>query len=196
MPEESTNQGNPSQSGPANIMAQTTGSSAGTPAGTTAIPLAADPITATAGSANASQAPTAAPASTSTAAPTVAPTSAKIAAPASEITDANLAKINREFKERAVAQKAKELGIGYINIGVTPINPDLLHIIPPEIAKAAMILPFFRVGKKLRVAVADPQNPETIKVIDQLKSVEYAINVNLATDDGLVEAMRLYESEQ
>jgi len=196
MPEESTNQGNPSQSGPANIMAQTTGSSAGTPAGTTTIPLAADPITATAGSANASQAPTAAPTSTSTAAPTVAPTSAKVAAPASEITDANLAKINREFKERAVAQKAKELGIGYINIGVTPINPDLLHIIPPEIAKTAMILPFFRVGKKLRVAVADPQNPETIKVIDQLKSVEYAININLATDDGLVEAMRLYESEQ
>jgi len=110
--------------------------------------------------------------------------------------DQTLGKINRAFKERAAVQKAKEYGISYINIAVTPINPDLLRLIPPDIAKSALILPFFKLGKKLRIAVADPNNPETRKVIDQLKSVGFAININLATDDGLVEAMRLYETEQ
>lgn len=110
--------------------------------------------------------------------------------------DQTLVKINRAFKERAAVQKARESGISYINIAVTPINPDLLKLIPPEIAKKAMILPFFRLGKKLRIAVADPNNPETRKVIDQLKSVGFAININLASDDGLLEAMHLYESEQ
>lgn len=110
--------------------------------------------------------------------------------------DQTLGKINRTFKERATLEKAKELGISYINITITPINPDLLKLIPPDIAKNSLILPFSRLGKKLRVAVADPSNTETKKVIDQLKSVGFSINVSLASDDGLLEAMRLYESEQ
>ena len=110
--------------------------------------------------------------------------------------DETLSKINRAFKERAAVQKAKELGLAYINITATPINPDLLRLIPPEIARKALVLPFFRLGKKLRIAIADPENPETKKVIEQLKSVGFAININIATDDGLIEAMRLYESEQ
>ncbi len=124
---------------------------------------------------------------------------AKTSAPsnqASQTVDETLSKINRAFKERAAVQKAKEHGISYINIAATPINPDLLRLIPQDIARKALILPFFRLGKKLRVAVADPENPETKKVIEQLKSIGFAININIATDDGLIEAMRLYESEQ
>ncbi len=107
-----------------------------------------------------------------------------------------LLKINREFKEKEAARLAKELGMAYINISVTPINPDLLKLIPPEVAKPALILPFFKLGKKLRVAVADPENPETKKVIEQLKTAGFAINVNIATADGLIDAMKLYETDQ
>ncbi len=110
--------------------------------------------------------------------------------------DNTMTKINREFKEQAAVRKAKELGLSYAEVSAMPINPDLLRLIPPEIARAALIMPFFKTGKKLRVAVADPANPETKKVIDQLKSVGFAINVNVASEDSLIEAMRLYESEQ
>lgn len=120
--------------------------------------------------------------------------SATTAAP--KTVDQTLEKINREFKEKEAINKAKELGISYINIGLTPINPDMLRLIPPEIARTALILPFFKLGKKLRIAVADPSNVETRKVIDQLKSIGYAININLATDDGLLEAMKLYDTTQ
>lgn len=110
--------------------------------------------------------------------------------------DQTLGKINRDFKERAAIQKAKELNIGYINIAITPINPDLLHLIPPEIAKTAMLLPFFKLGKRLKIAIAEPANPETQKVLEQLKSAGFTLEVHLATDDGLNEAMRLYETSQ
>lgn len=113
-----------------------------------------------------------------------------------QTTDERLEKINREFKEKEAARRARELGMAYINIALTPINPDLLKLIPPEIAKNALVLPFFRLGKKLRVAVADPEKPETKKLIEQLKAAGYAININLATEDGLLEAMKLYETEQ
>lgn len=130
-----------------------------------------------------------------------APPFATPAAPAptdrpSESSEQKLTKINREFKEKETGNLARQLGLAYINIAVTPINPDLLKLIPPEVAKKALILPFFKLGNKLRIAVADPENAETRKVIDQLKQAGYAININLSSDDALLEAMRLYESEQ
>ncbi|MBU1703399.1 Flp pilus assembly complex ATPase component TadA [Patescibacteria group bacterium] len=113
-----------------------------------------------------------------------------------ETSKEKLGKINREFKEKETARRARELGMAYINIAITPINPDLLRLIPPDVAKTALILPFFRLGNKLRVTVADPENAETKKVIEQLKQAGFAINVNLSSDVALLEAMRLYESEQ
>lgn len=107
-----------------------------------------------------------------------------------------LTKINREAKEKEASGKARQLGLNYINIAKTPINPDLLQLLPPETAEKALVLPFYKLGNKIRIAVADPQNPETHKVLEQLKSQGYAINVNLASEDGLREALKLYQSEQ
>ncbi|HLG25762.1 MAG TPA: ATPase, T2SS/T4P/T4SS family, partial [Candidatus Gracilibacteria bacterium] len=110
--------------------------------------------------------------------------------------DERLSKINLAFKEKAVAGRAKELGMSYVNIGATPLNPDLLKILTPETARKALILPFFKLGKKLRIAVADHENPETKKVIEDLKAQGYALNINLATDEGLLDAMKLYDTDQ
>lgn len=100
-----------------------------------------------------------------------------------------VSKINREFKEKATAEKAKSLSLTYVNITAVPINPDVLSIVPADRVKLAMAFPFFRIGKKMRVAVADPANPETQKLIEELQAQGYAINVNLATDVGILEAL-------
>ncbi len=110
--------------------------------------------------------------------------------------DQTLTKINRAFKERATVQRARELGLSYINIGLTPINPDLLRLVSPETARNALIMPFFKLGTKLRVTVADPANAETQKALEELKAQGFTINLNLSSDDGIIEAMRLYETEQ
>ncbi len=110
--------------------------------------------------------------------------------------DQTLGNINRVFKEKATVKRAKELGMSYINIGVTPINPDILHLVPPEVAKSALIMPFFKAGAKVRIAIVDPDNPETKKVIQQLVDKGFELNLNLASDDGILEAMKLYETEQ
>ncbi|MCC7432461.1 type II/IV secretion system protein [Candidatus Peregrinibacteria bacterium] len=106
----------------------------------------------------------------------------------------NLAKINRQAKERATQEKAATMNMNYIDIAVTPINPDLLKIIPPEQARANLIIPFYRLGKKLRVTVAHPTNPDTRAVINSLKEQGYLINVNLSSDEGINEALGLYDT--
>lgn len=107
-----------------------------------------------------------------------------------------LAKINRQAKEKATQEKAASMSMNYIDIAVTPINPDLLKLIPAETAKKCMIIAFYRLGKKLRVTVAHPTNPETREVINSLKAQGYLINVNLSSDDGINAALHLYDNGQ
>lgn len=109
---------------------------------------------------------------------------------------AGLKAIDRDFIEQATLNKARKLGVSYINVAKTPINPDLLRLLEPDVAQKALIMPFFSVGKRLRIAVADPNNPETKKIIDSLKAQKYLINVNLASVEGLKDAFKLYESDQ
>lgn len=110
--------------------------------------------------------------------------------------ESGLAKINRQAKEKATQEKAASMGMNYVDIAVTPINPDLLKLIAPDVAKANLIIPFYRLGKKLRVTVAHPTNPATREVINQLKGQGYLININLSSDEGILEALKLYETDQ
>ena len=73
--------------------------------------------------------------------------------------------INRDFKEKALENRAKELGMDYINLEKIPINPDLLYIVSRDEVKKSKIFPFFRIGKKLRLALIDPENEETKKIL-------------------------------
>lgn len=107
-----------------------------------------------------------------------------------------LSKINLEAQEKATQEKAQTMGMNYIEISKTPINPDLLKLIEPKIARQNFIMPFFRVGKKLRLTVAHPTDPGTRAVINDLKQQGYLINVNLSSEPGILEALKLYETEQ
>lgn len=105
-------------------------------------------------------------------------------------------KVNQAFKEKAISEKAQAMNMEYIDIAKTPINPDYLHIVPKEQAEKAFLIPFFRVGKKVRLALAHPTNPEVLNIIKNLKEQGYQININLATEEGIKEAMKAYDSEQ
>ena len=104
--------------------------------------------------------------------------------------------INRDFEEKNTLKKAKELGLSYVNIGKTPINPDYLKIIPPDESQKARAVAFYRVGDKLRVALEDPENPETKKVLETLKSKDYKLNINLASSSGITEVIQTYQNLQ
>lgn len=116
--------------------------------------------------------------------------------PASPKMEEGLVKINRQAKEKATQEKAASLGMNYVEIASTPINPDLLKLITPEDAKTNLIMPFYRLGKKLRITVAHPTSPGVREIVNNLKKQGYLININLSSDEGILEALRLYESEQ
>lgn len=107
-----------------------------------------------------------------------------------------LAKISREQKEKSVENQAKEKGMSSIDLRTFPINPDVLHTVLPEDSKRAFLMPFFKAGKKLRIAVLDTEKIETKEVLKKLSDSGFEFQLNLSTEEGIAEAQKLYTSEQ
>lgn len=101
--------------------------------------------------------------------------------------------VNREFKEREIQQRAREQGIPYIDLSILPINDDMLRIISEEESLEGDIIPFFQVGKKLRIAILDPENINTKRIIKSLEEQGYILNINLCSEGSLVYAQQFYK---
>ncbi len=110
--------------------------------------------------------------------------------------ESGLAKIKREAKEKDTMDKAAQLAMNYIDIAITPINPDLLKIITREEAEQNLVMPFYRMGKKLRITVAHPTHPGTLELITKLKKQGYLVNINLSSEEGIKDALHLYDTDQ
>jgi type IV pilus assembly protein PilB len=127
-----------------------------------------------------------------------APAAEEMVAPAAPaMIPSSVSKINRDLKEKAIRDQAQRLGLSYMDIEKTPINPDLAAIVHQKEAEECLLIPFFRIGKKLRVAVFDPKKKATEALVEKLKKKGYLINLNLASDDGIHSAIeRLYASQK
>ncbi len=101
--------------------------------------------------------------------------------------------INQEFKEREVQQKSRDLGLSYIDVSIIPINEDLLRLIPKEESEEGGMIVFFRVGKKVRIALLDPEKRRTKEILERLQKEGLIINLNLCSEESLKKAQKNYE---
>ncbi len=97
-----------------------------------------------------------------------------------------LSEINRSLAEKKTANAAKRFGLSYVDIRNTPISADLLTKIAVEEARQILALPFFQVGKKMRVAVANPKNSRTKKYLEGLKNEGLEIYLGLANREEIL----------
>lgn len=109
---------------------------------------------------------------------------------------ANVSQINREFQERSTLKQAKELKLPYLDLGKTPLNPDFLKLIDIETARKARTIAFFRVGKKIRLAVEDPGSAAVAEVIEGLKANGFEVDLTLASSSGIDDALNIYDGTQ
>lgn len=109
---------------------------------------------------------------------------------------AGLGQINRDLEEKAAREHAQDLKLPYVDVDMFPINPDVLHLVKEEDARKACAMPFFKSGKKVRIAVTDPAKPETQEMLKNLESMGYELQIHLASNVSLNEAFRHYSSAQ
>ncbi|MBI2453830.1 type II/IV secretion system protein [Candidatus Peregrinibacteria bacterium] len=107
-----------------------------------------------------------------------------------------LSAVNRELEEKAAARRAQELKMPYINVGIFPINPDILHIVDEKDAREALFMLFFKAGKKLKAAAAEPAKAETQALVKNLEVKGFTVDLHLASASSVQEAFRFFAVDQ
>jgi len=107
-----------------------------------------------------------------------------------------ISNINQEMKEKDIQGKAKRLGLPYVNLLRFSVNRDLASFIPREKSIKAKAAVFFKSGKKVRLAILNPDLPATKALITELKLKGYDLTVIICSSESLTSAQQVYTHEE
>ena len=85
--------------------------------------------------------------------------------------------------------RAKELGIPYIRISTDQIDPELVKILPEDLLRKNIVVPYLRIANEMTVVMADPENSRVINDIAKLTGCE--VQVALGEPDEIFSAIGL-----
>lgn len=100
---------------------------------------------------------------------------------------------HKSEEERATAL-AKKFNLGYIDLNILSLDPEIVSAIPEEESKEANLAAIYKVGKKYQIAVTDPENQETKNLLKKLQKengIEYRLVV--VSPASLRKAWKSYE---
>ncbi len=108
-------------------------------------------------------------------------------------TNVKLKKLHESEEERLMQILAPKYGIEYINLFATPINSEILKLIPETTARRTEIALFATNGETLLVAVRNPKNPEIMLVLNPLIETGKHIQMFLTTQSSMEHAWEQYD---
>ncbi len=104
-----------------------------------------------------------------------------------------MADIASKEAERHAAALAGRLGLGYIVLERFPISPEALGLIQEEDARAWHVVPIYRALETIKIATANPEQPEIHTLLQELVSKYHAkVEVLVVSEASLEHAWKLY----
>lgn len=100
--------------------------------------------------------------------------------------------INLSFKEKEIAERAKAMNVGYINLLMVPINPDALRIISPKEAETARAIPFFLIGKEIKLASPALESEAYKNLYNALVARGLHVTPVLISEESFAQGLSLY----
>jgi len=100
--------------------------------------------------------------------------------------------LNRKFEEQQAQRMAKVHNLPYFDLTGFPIDQAVLAEVPEDTASSAQAIPFFKEGPLLRIAMVDPENPNLLALLKELKKKSEA-ELYLVSKSGLAVALRQYK---
>jgi len=83
--------------------------------------------------------------------------------------DSTIYLIDREQEEQHTQERAKKLGIPYINLSEYPLLKEILDLIPEQMALKYEIAPYLKIGRDLKVAVVNPQDESLRQFVKEMQ---------------------------
>ncbi|MBI4132513.1 MAG: Flp pilus assembly complex ATPase component TadA [Candidatus Sungbacteria bacterium] len=103
-----------------------------------------------------------------------------------------LAQLLRKEEEDTVKLLAEKYRIPYVDLATVPVNIDALALVRENDARAGELAVIQKVGKKLEIAVRNPETPKTREVLDGLARERYTWDLFLVSKASLEKAWALY----
>lgn len=104
-----------------------------------------------------------------------------------------IAKLRNAAEEERAKREAKKLGFPYINLALKPINIEELIILTEKESRKGSLAVLQKIGKKLRIGIRNPQNPETINILNALKEKGYLFDLFLISQKSLEKTWQRYK---
>lgn len=104
--------------------------------------------------------------------------------------------IELEKLEQLCQLAAQELGLSYINLKGFPIGPEVLSLIPEELARRIRAVAFFKIGGQIRIGTCQPDAPELHDIVANMQHEFPGANVAiyLTSEHSMDEALKLYKN--
>ncbi|MFN3477182.1 MAG: GspE/PulE family protein, partial [Candidatus Methylomirabilales bacterium] len=103
---------------------------------------------------------------------------------------ANLVKLGFITEDEITSFLSRQYGVPSINLSHFEIDPQVIKLIPPEIAQKHLVIPINRTGSVLTVAMADPSN---IFAIDDIKFMTgYKVEPVVAAESAIKSTINKY----
>jgi len=96
-------------------------------------------------------------------------------------------------EEKSIQLASEKYGIPYIDLTRVPINTDGLRLIPEAEARQNSMAIFDVVGKRVSVAIHNPNNASTINVIRQLQQKGYETALFMSSSHSIEKAWDRYK---
>src|SRR3989344_2767986 len=104
-----------------------------------------------------------------------------------------LGRLRKEAEERDAERRAGKEKIPYIKLSSSSVNLDVLKLIPEERARKAEVAAIDARHKELALAVYNPLNPETKKLIEEFKSQGREVSLFISSLSGLARVWERYK---
>ena len=86
-------------------------------------------------------------------------------------------------KEEDIAQTlTAQYGFPYLPLDSYEIDPDIIKLIPEDLARKYMFIPVDKLGSSLSIAISNPLNHEAISKIETLVGLNVQIFVSTSSD--------------
>ncbi|MBI3458699.1 type II/IV secretion system protein [Candidatus Azambacteria bacterium] len=93
--------------------------------------------------------------------------------------------IQQKAEEDKAKKLAEELKLPYLNLHITPINPDILAMVPKEKAVAAKLGVFQKKDQTLLIATFNPTEPLAQEIMTSLTEKKFKLDIFIVTLSGL-----------
>lgn len=105
-----------------------------------------------------------------------------------------LHKARRRSEEEEASQYAKKLGLPYIDLNIFPIDQENINFVPEGDANRYRLVVMKKMGREIKVATAEPENPDTLEFLKQLEEKEgLALELYVVSHTSLERGLENYK---